>query len=128
MTAALIAELKPATFGPNDVATAHAAWTWAFRMDACAAASSLGRVSDEQLLDIALAADLFVALIGAERGRRRAALAAALLTPDAVAGGALTDAVLVHIGRSAEVVDLPRSAEVEPAEEASLVSDRGGVS
>ncbi len=89
MTAEQIAALTPAPFNLHAVASAHAAWTWAFRMDAAHATASLATLDDWQLRDMALAADLFMALIEAERGRRRNALAEAILTPDAVSGGAL---------------------------------------
>ena len=87
MNPALVAELTPAPFDSDAVAFAHAAWTWTFRLDACLASLSLQRLDDDQLRDVDLAAELFSSLIGAERGRRRAVLAAAILTPDAVSGG-----------------------------------------
>lgn len=87
MTAAVVAELTPAPFDLDARAHAHAAWTWAVQFDAIHASASLGRLTDAQLADVDLAKDLFAALIGAERGRRRAVLAEALLTPDAVSGG-----------------------------------------
>lgn len=81
------AELTPALFDTDAVAYAHASWTWAMRLDAIAATASLRRLTDAQLRDVELARDLHTSLIAAVRGQRRAALAEAILTPDAVSGG-----------------------------------------
>lgn len=77
-------ELTPAQFSVEATAAAHASWCWAFRIDAIACTRALQRLTDAQLRDVDLAANLYVRLIEAEQGRRdTAAMVSALLTPDA---------------------------------------------